>query len=45
MNRKVFCEKDGIVSTYTDNDVCFEDSQTDLSIYNSIPQSYTLESA
>ena len=28
MSRKVFCEKDGIVITYTDNDVCFEDSKT-----------------
>ena len=28
MDRKVFCEKDGIIITYTDNDVCFEDSQT-----------------
>ena len=26
MSRKVFCEKDGIVITYTD--VCFEDSKT-----------------
>jgi len=28
MNRKVFCEKDGIIITHTDNDVCFEDSKT-----------------
>ena len=28
MNRKIFCEKDGILITYTDNDVCFEDSKT-----------------
>ena len=28
MNRKVFCDKDGIIITYIDNDVCFEDSQT-----------------
>jgi len=28
MSRKVFCEKAGIVITYTDNDVCFEDSKT-----------------
>lgn len=28
MSRKSFCEKDGIVITYTENDVCFEDSQT-----------------
>lgn len=28
MSRKVFCEKDGVVITYTDNDVCFEDSKT-----------------
>jgi len=28
MKRKVFCEKDGILITYTDNDVCFEDSKT-----------------
>ena len=39
MSRKVFCEKDGIVITYTDNDVCFEDSKTDLSSDNGIPQS------
>jgi len=28
MNRKVFCEKDGILITYTDGDVCFEDCKT-----------------
>ena len=28
MSRKVFCEKGGIVITYTDNNVCFEDSKT-----------------
>ena len=27
-SRKVFCEKAGIVITYTDNNVCFEDSKT-----------------
>ena len=26
--RKEFCEKDGILITYTDNDVCFEDCKT-----------------
>ena len=26
--RKEFCEKDGILITYTENDVCFEDSKT-----------------
>ena len=26
--RKEFCEKDGILITYTDFDVCFEDCQT-----------------
>ena len=28
MNRKIFCEKDGILITYTHNDVCVEDSKT-----------------
>ncbi len=32
MARKEFCEKDGILITYTDNDVCFEDCQTAESI-------------
>ena len=37
MSRKVFCEKDGIIITYTDNDVCFEDSKNYLTqIYQSI---------
>ena len=26
--RKEFCEKDGILITYTENDVCFEDCKT-----------------
>ena len=26
--RKEFCEKDGILITYTDSDVCFEDCKT-----------------
>ena len=30
--RKEFCEKDGILITYTDNDVCFEDCKTAESI-------------
>jgi len=30
--RKEFCEKDGILITYTDNDVCFEDTKTAESI-------------
>ena len=28
MTRKEFCEKDGILITYTDGDVCFEDCKT-----------------
>lgn len=28
MARKGFCEKDGILITYTANDVCFEDCKT-----------------
>ena len=32
MARKEFCEKDGILITYTDNDVCFEDCKTVESI-------------
>ena len=28
MPRKEFCEEDGILITYTDNDVCFEDCST-----------------
>ena len=28
MTRKEFCEKDGILITYTDYDVCFEDCKT-----------------
>ena len=28
MNRKEFCEKDGILITYTDENVCFEDINT-----------------
>ncbi len=28
MMRKEFCEKDGILITYTDNDVCFEECST-----------------
>lgn len=32
MARKEFCEKDGILITYTDNDVCFEDCKTAESI-------------
>ena len=30
--RKEFCEKDGILITYTENDVCFEDCKTAESI-------------
>ncbi|HAC32473.1 MAG: hypothetical protein IKS30_03710 [Treponema sp.] len=30
--RKEFCEKDGILITYTDSDVCFEDCKTAESI-------------
>ena len=30
--RKEFCEKDGILITYTDTDVCFEDCKTAESI-------------
>ena len=30
--RKEFCEKDGILITYTDNYVCFEDCKTAESI-------------
>lgn len=26
--RKEFCEKDGILITHTDNDICFEDCKT-----------------
>ena len=26
--RKEFCEKDGILITYTENDICFEDCKT-----------------
>lgn len=32
MIRKEFCEKDGILITYTDSDVCFEDCKTAESI-------------
>ena len=32
MTRKEFCEKDGILITYTDSDVCFEDCKTAESI-------------
>ena len=32
MNRKEFCEKDGILITYTDDTVCFEDINTAESI-------------
>ncbi len=32
MARKEFCEKDGILITYTDNDVCFEDCKTAESV-------------
>lgn len=32
MARKEFCEKDGILITYTDSDVCFEDCKTAESI-------------
>ena len=32
MNRKEFCEKDGILITYTDENVCFEDINTAESI-------------
>ncbi|UTC75559.1 hypothetical protein E4O03_02160 [Treponema sp. OMZ 792] len=32
MDRKVFCEKDGILITYTEKDVCFEDCKTAESI-------------
>ena len=28
MARKEFCEKDGILITYTEKDVCFEDCKT-----------------
>ncbi|MBO6219447.1 MAG: hypothetical protein J6N81_07735 [Treponema sp.] len=30
--RREFCEKDGILITYTDSDVCFEDCKTAESI-------------
>ncbi|MCQ2241940.1 hypothetical protein [Treponema sp.] len=30
--RKEFCEKDGILITYTDENVCFEDTKTAESI-------------
>lgn len=30
--RREFCEKDGILITYTDTDVCFEDCKTAESI-------------
>ena len=30
--RREFCEKDGILITYTDSDVCFEDCNTAESI-------------
>ena len=30
--RKEFCEKDGILITYTEDDVCFEDCKTAESI-------------
>lgn len=30
--RKEFCKKDGILITYTENDVCFEDCKTAESI-------------
>ena len=33
--RKEFCEKDGILITYTENDICFEDCKTDGSIIHS----------
>ena len=32
MARKEFCEKDGILITYSDKDVCFEDCKTAESI-------------
>ena len=32
MTRKEFCEKDGILITYTDSDVCFEYCKTAESI-------------
>ncbi len=32
MARKEFCEKDGILITYSDNDVCFEDCNTAESV-------------
>ncbi|MBR0033137.1 MAG: hypothetical protein IJP61_12760 [Treponema sp.] len=32
MARKEFCEKDGILITYTNDDVCFEDCRTAESI-------------
>ena len=32
MSRKEFCEKDGILITYTDNDICFEDCMTAESV-------------
>ncbi len=30
--RKAFCEKDGILITYTEDDICFEDCKTAESI-------------
>ena len=32
MARKEFCEKDGILITYSDKDVCFEDCKTAESV-------------
>jgi len=32
MSRKEFCEKDGILITYTDSDICFEDCMTAESV-------------
>ena len=32
MARKEFCEKDGILITYSDKDVCFEDCKTAKSV-------------
>ncbi len=32
MARKEFCEKDGILITYTANDICFEDCKTAESV-------------
>ena len=32
MSWKEFCEKDGILITYTDNDICFEDCMTAESV-------------